>query len=109
MKMADLNADSEKQDVMLNESSPEVTNSSPQVTSSSPEVTSSSQDATNRSTEVTNESKQPVMWKFKVICVYMGIFLVVTCVLFEYLHITLRKIITLKQQHYLYIFTYNLT
>ena len=84
IKMADLKADSEKQDVMLNESSPEVTNSSP-------EVTSSSQDATNRSTEVTNESKQPVMWKFKVICVYMGIFLVVTCVSFEYLHITLRK------------------
>ena len=42
--MADLKAGSEKQDVMLNESSPEVTSSSPEVT--------------NRSTEVTNDLTQ---------------------------------------------------
>ena len=67
--MSNLKVDGEKQ------SSTEVTSSSSEVTNSSPEVT-------NGSPEVTNDDhKQPVMWKFKVMSVYMGIFILVKIIL----------------------------
>ena len=66
--MANLRVDSDKEDLMLKQSSTEVTTSSPEVNNSSPEVS-------------IDDHKQPVMWKFKVISVYMGIFILVKIIL----------------------------
>ena len=80
--MANLKVDSDKEDLMLKQSSTEVTSSSSEVTNSSPEVNNSSPEVTNGSPEVNNdEHKQPVMWKFKVMSVYMGIFILVKIIL----------------------------